>query len=399
MPAYKYKKGGKTMWYAKVNFQDADGINRQHCKRGFQKRSDAETYETNYKAALNLCPQKGVQSLSDVLQAILTAHSISTAAAVTEPAEEPQTVRTFQDIFDEYWATTDARGLTEGTKETKANMYKQHILPYFGAYAITDITASVVQEWQAVMKTKERRGKPFSDTYLHSIQSQLNAVLNYAVRKAYLPFSPMVDLKNMGQKNAPPREFWTVEEYGKFAEYAQQRNETFMVFELCYWLGLRRGEALGIRPMDITYDNRRDSYTLHIATSVDAKHRVGNTKTASSDRVITLPESLKHELDEYMAQSYGLQPTDRIFEHISVTTLNRDKDWAIEQSGVPYVCVHGMRHSAATNLISSGKLTATDAARWLGHSSAKTTLRTYSHILPETEVMAADLIEAMRSKI
>lgn len=399
MPAYEYKKGGKKMWYAKVNFQDTEGINRQHCKRGFKTRKDAEAYETEYKAALKLCPQKGVQSLSEVLQAILDAHNIKVPVAVTEPVQEPQKQRTFQDIFDEYWATTDARGLTEGTKETKANMYKQHILPYFGAYAITDITASVVQEWQAVMKTKERRGKPFSDTYLHSIQSQLNAVLNYAVRKAYLPFSPMVDLKNMGQKNAPPREFWTVEEYGKFAEYAQQRNDTFMVFELCYWLGLRRGEALGIRPMDITYDNRRDSYTLHIATSVDAKRRVGNTKTASSDRIITLPETLKHELDTYMEQSYGLQPTDRIFEHVSISTLNRDKAWAIEQSGVPYVCVHGMRHGSASNLISSNKLTATDVARWLGHSSAKTTLRTYSHILPETEVMAADYIEAMRSKI
>ena len=63
----------------------------------------------------------------------------------------------------------------------------------------------------------------------------------------------------------------------------------------------------------------KEAYTLHIATSVDAKRRVGNTKTASSDRVIALPESLKHDLDTYMEQSYGLQPTDRIFEHISVT--------------------------------------------------------------------------------
>ena len=88
-----------------------------------------------------------------------------------------------------------------------------------------------------------------------------------------------------------------------------------------------------------------------------------------------------------------------LFSTYSVTTLNRDKDWAIEQSGVPYACIHGMRHGAASNLISSGEFTATDVARWLGHSSAKTTLRMYSHILPETEVMAADLIETMRSKI
>lgn len=108
-----------------------------------------------------------------------------------------------------------------------------------------------------------------------------------------------------------------------------------------YWLGFRRGEALGIRPMDITYVARVGSQVIHIATSVDAKKRVGKTKTASSDRSVAIPSTLKNELDNY---------------------INRDKDWAITQSGVPYICIRGMRHSAATNLISSGEVTATDAA-------------------------------------
>lgn len=393
MPVYKYENKKGTLWRVHINYTE-NGEHKQICKRGFTTKREAVQYEQTLSATLKA--PGGAQSLADALYQII---GIDAPQAKITPVEPPEPHRTFQDVFDEYWATTDARGLSAGTKETKANMYKQHILPYFGAYAIAEITAAIVQEWQAVMKTKTRRDKPFTDTYLHSIQSQLNAVFNYATRKAYIPFSPMVDLKNMGAKNAPPREFWTVAEYNRFASYAQERWETFMIFELCYWLGLRRGEALAIRPMDITYDNRMNSYALHIATSVDAKNRVGHTKTASSDRVIALPESLKIALDKYMEQSYDIQPSDRIFEHISVSTLNRDKDWAIEQSGVPYACIHGMRHSAATNLISSGKLTATDAARWLGHSSAKTTLRTYSHILPETEVMAADLIEAMRSKI
>lgn len=403
MPVYKYNTKKGVRWYAKINYTE-NGKYCQHWKRGFETRREATEYEALFTAAMKVT--QAATSPTEALKAFIKASTETNITVATEtlktsqkPAEEPQKARTFQDVFDEYWATTDARGLTEGTRETKINMLTKHVLPYFGDYVLTEITPAMVQQWQTEIKAKKRRGKPFSNTYLHSIQSQLNAILNYAVRKGYIPFSPMVDLKNMGEKNAPPREFWTIEEYGKFADYARQRKDTFMVFELCYWLGLRRGEALGIRPMDISYDNRRNSYTLHIATSVDAKRRVGNTKTASSDRVITLPESLKHDLDTYMEQSYGLQPTDRIFEHVSISTLNRDKAWAIEQSGVPYVCVHGMRHGCASTLISSNRLTATDVARWLGHSSAKTTLRTYSHILPETEVMAADYIEAMRSKI
>ena len=101
MPAYEYKKGGKKMWYAKVNFQDTEGINRQHCKRGFKSRKDAEDYEREYKSALKLCPQKGVQSLSEVLQAILDAHNVRISESVPEPPEEPK--KMFADVYDEYW--------------------------------------------------------------------------------------------------------------------------------------------------------------------------------------------------------------------------------------------------------------------------------------------------------
>lgn len=372
MPVYKYTNKKGTMWRVHINYTQ-DGEHKQICKRGFTSKREALQYEQTLSATLKA--PGGAQNLSEALYAILGINAPLSDQTPSEAVKTPvEAIRTFQTVFDEYWATTDARGLSEGTRETKINMLTKHVLPYFGACVLTEITPAMVQQWQTEIKAKERRGKPFSATYLHSIQSQLNAILNYAVRKGYIAYSPMVDLKNMGEKNAPPRTFWTVDEYAKFAEFAKQRPDTYVIFSLCFWLGIRRGEAMAIRPIDVSYDNRRNSYTLHIATSVDAKKRVGATKTASSNRIITLPDFIKRELDEYQEHQYNLQPTDRIFEHISVTTLNRDKDWAIEQSGVPYICIHGMRHSAASNLISSGELTATDVARWLGHSSAKTTV-------------------------
>ena len=89
MPAYKYKKGHTQMWYAKINFQDADGINRQHCKRGFNSKKDAEAYEIDYKTALKLCPSTGAPSLTDLLQGILKTNNITAPSVAPEPAEEP----------------------------------------------------------------------------------------------------------------------------------------------------------------------------------------------------------------------------------------------------------------------------------------------------------------------
>lgn len=329
----------------------------------------------------------------------MKANNITAPSVTPEPVEEPKKPeKTFREVFDEYWSATVDKGIKASTQETKRNMFEQHVLPHFQDLELTAITTEVIKQWQTEMQQKERRGKKFSQTYLHSIQSQFNAVLNYAVRKKYLPFSPMVDLKNMGEKNAVPREIWTPDEYAQFAQYAKTRPDTFMLFELYYWVGLRRGEALGLRPMDIQYDARVGKTVITIATSVDAKKRVGDTKTASSYRTVAIPQTVADELTEYMAHIYDLKSTDRIFSDITVSHLYRDVVWAIKQSGLPKICIHGMRHSWATNIISSGEVTATDAARLMGHASQQTTLRTYAHILPTTQAAAADYMDAMRSK-
>ncbi len=388
-------KNGQTRWYVKANWWDpATGKKAQHCKRGFTSPKDAKTYEM---AFLLKHPQKGSQSLTELLQGVL---GMTTPQPSAVPVEAPEQHQTFQDVFDEYWATTDTRELTEGTKETKMNMYRQHILPFFRQYELTAITPQVIQQWQQQMRTKtNRQGKPFTDTFLHSVQSQLNAVLNYATRKKYIPFSPMVDLKNMGQKNAPQRSVWSVEDYAKFATIAQQRPKTFMLFELYFWHGLRRGEGLGLRPMDITYNESTGRTSITINTSVDAKHRIGKTKTSSSQRTIELLPTVAEELKQYLQLQYEIQPEQRIFEGITTNRLYKDIEWAITESGVPKIRIHDMRHSHVSLLISSQQYSSTDIARDCGHSSAATTLRTYAHMMPQTRTNIADTLEAMRNKI
>lgn len=400
MGVYEQKsKDGIKRWYVKANYWDPNtGHKAQHCKRGFTNPKDAKAYET---AFLLKNPQKGSQSLSELLQGILGVNAPKTAEMPVEAVKTPvEAIRTFQAVFDEYWATTDTRGLTEGTKETKINMYQQHILPFFRQYELTAITPQVIQQWQQQMHQKtNRQGKPFTDTFLHSVQSQLNAVLNYATRKKYIQFSPMVDLKNMGQKNAPQRSVWSVEDYAKFAAVAKQRPDTFLLWELYFWHGLRRGEALALRKVDVKTDETTGYTSINIHQSVDAKQRVGNTKTTSSQRTIELSPTIAEELHNYMQAQYDLQPEQRIFEGITVSHLYRDVTWAIEQSGVPKIRIHDMRHSHVSLLISSQQYSSTDIARDCGHSSAHTTLRTYAHMMPQTRTNIADTVEAMRHKI
>lgn len=274
-------------------------------------------------------------------------------------------------------------------------MIEIHILPFFSKYAIEDITPTIVKKWQDEMKQKEKHGKRFTDTFLHSVQSQLNAILNYAKRKQYISFSPMVDLKNMGKKDAEAKPIWSPQDYARFSEAAKEKPQTHLLFELYFWLGLRRGEALALTLRDITH--RDDGTTIiHITHSMDAKKRVGETKTTGSKRSIILPKTIADELWAYIDTQYDLQPDQPIFD-VSVSQLHRDMVRACEIAGVQKIRIHDLRHSAASILISSQKYSTTDVARHLGHSSATTTLKTYAHMMPETQVDIALTIDKMHT--
>jgi integrase len=59
--------------------------------------------------------------------------------------------------------------------------------------------------------------------------------------------------------------------------------------------------------------------------------------------------------------------------------------------GLPTIGVHGLRHSSATMMISSG-LSPKVVSQRLGHSTVAITLDTCSHVLPAHDQAAADFI-------
>ena len=59
--------------------------------------------------------------------------------------------------------------------------------------------------------------------------------------------------------------------------------------------------------------------------------------------------------------------------------------------GLPTIGVHGLRHSSATMMLSSGVSPKVVSQR-LGHSTVAITLDTYSHVLPAHDQAAADFI-------
>ena len=368
---YKVQRKRGVKWYAKVNYTIA-GIHYQKKSPVFDSQKGARAAEIEL--------QKWVQ---DVIQEAELGHTEPpttlpeyTDTAVTEAQKRPQRLvaPTYGQVWEEYRNTPKIKELKRSSLKAKDDA-QAFILPHFRDVKIKDIDAEMLQMWQQYMKSYiTRSGKPMADSSLRRTQIQLNAVLNYAVAKGYLRFSPMVDLTNLGSTVTPERPTWSDEEFFLFRQAAPQEWRVF--YDLMYFMGLRIGEARAITPADITYENGR-AY-LHITKSCDIDGETDSPKSTSSTRTLLLPEEIEQGLKDRISRTYGLKPYERIFWErpggiYSITTR------ACETAGVRKISHHDMRHSCATNLVASGEYTLVDAARFLGHKNAFVTANTYAH--------------------
>ncbi len=275
--------------------------------------------------------------------------------------------------------------LRENTVRTKDYIVELKILPYFGAKKIADITAADIRRWQnSIMK------QGYSQTYLKTINNQLSAIFNYAVRYYDLSKNPCAQAGSMGKGRAEEMKFWTQEEFEIFIEYVRDKPLSYYAFLTLYWTGIRLGELLALTLADFNPEEK----TLAITKSyqrINGRDVITEPKTAKGKRVITLPDFLVAELEDYVSKLYGMMANDRLFM-ITKSYLEKEMARGTALSGVKKIRLHDLRHSHASLLISKLGAQPNLVAERLGHEKIQTTLSTYSHLYPN---QARDLAEQL----
>lgn len=354
MAAYKDEERGT--WYVSFHYYDWTGKNKRKLKRGFKTRKEALEWEQHFRMR-----------------------------------EESNLDMTFSDFWKAYEMDMKPK-LKENTWNTKEAVVQSKILPYFKDKKMKDIKAKDIITWQNKMSAlKGADGKPFKPTYLKTIQSELSALFNHAVRFYELKDNPVVKAGPLGKGKADEMNFWTREEYLKFIEAVKDKPVSYYAFQILYWCGLRCGELLALCPGDIDTGNK----ILHITKSyqrIKRKDVITDPKTPKSKRDVSIPDFLCEELEQYLGMLYGYQPTDRIFQ-ISKSYLHHEMDRGAAASGVKRIRIHDLRHSHVSLLINMG-FTAVAIGNRVGHESADITYR-YAHMFPsEQKQMATMLNEA-----
>ena len=357
MPAYKYTlKSGRTMWYANFYYTDWTGQKKHICKRGFRTQREAKEYEHSFLDQQNIS--------SDIL---------------------------FSSLVENYMEDMEHR-LKPTTLENKRNIITGKLLPYFSRLKICEIDTIKIRKWQnELIGFRDENGHPYSQTYLKTVNNQLSAILNYAVKHYGLSSNPCHAAGSIGRSRADDMKIWTRDEYERFASQID-KSSMRLAFDILFYIRIRSGELLALTPADILPDQRL-SITKNYA-KVKGEEFFLVPKTPKSKRTLAIPDFLYDDIIGYVSKLYGIEPGDRIF-YFTKPALEKEIKRTAPKAGLEPIRVHDLRHSHASLLIEMG-FDILEISERLGHESAKTTLDTYSHLYPDKDTKLAGELNRLR---
>lgn len=305
----------------------------------------------------------------------------------------------------ETWLGAKAGAVSSNSLKDYEITIRRHVKPALGHVKVQRLTPAQVQA--QVTAWRDGGLQPRTIARCHSV---LNQALAQAAKWGMVSRNVCSVVKRPSLVKRPAT-VGNREEWSAFLEVAKGDA----LAPIWYFLaveGMRRGEALGLRWQDVNWERR----TVHIAQSVvpdrsDRGRAVirSRAKTAAGSRSVRLTAEtiavLKEHRDRqtFQRQSAG----DRWQDHdlivctatgrpINPNNVTRSYQRLVMLSGVPRIRVHDMRHSAATMLLRAG-VPAKIISERLGHATLAITLDTYSHVLPDMQEVAAEVMSALLS--
>jgi integrase len=302
--------------------------------------------------------------------------------------------------FVEWWLTNDA---PLDKRETTVNHYRyafrKYIEPRLGKKFLDTIAADDVVD---LLGSLQRRG--LSVQTLRRVRTYLGLFCEQALRYRLMGHNPVKQVKapratSLDQTQVqPPMSFQETKDLLRSIAGTDLEGIVF----LAVFLGLRRGEVLGLKWSDIDFDGstvsiRRTlvegSKLLPDGTGL-SKTKVNPPKTRNSKRTLPLPVEVAAVLkrrksqqnSERLTAGEAWQGEDFVFTNglggplwpSNVITKFRKH---LKTNGLRHVRFHDLRHSAACLMLESGSRLE-EVSQALGHSSITITKDVYASHVP-----------------
>ena len=356
------KKNGEKAWYFKtyLGIDPLTGKKKYTTKRGFRTQKEAKTALSRLELEL----QK-------------TGMPTSTNTTFKEAAE--------------LWLESYKKTVKESSYSRTKIIFNKHIYPKFGNIKLSKINTAycqkVVNDWSEKGTSKQY---PLFINYM-------NKVFKYAINIGLTSDNPTLNLliPKPQIKTEKKLKLYTKEQLELFLDEVSQeqnsyfKNRDYTLFRLLAFSGCRIGEILALTWDNINFKTNEMAIKKTVARS--DKYYISETpKTKKSNRIIYLDEKTikqlkfwKLEQRKYLFQ-LGFTKANYLFTNdennftINQAVAERYNVYR-ERAGLPYIGLHGFRHTHASMLYEAGA-DHKEVQERMGHANIKTTMDTYTHI-------------------
>ena len=300
------------------------------------------------------------------------------------------------------WVELYLPNVEETTRIGYKTKIRCYLKPAIGDILVQSLRAGHVQKMVNDMLARGLSPKNIRDTY-----NNINAAMKKAVSLRMIPYNPCegVVLPKLKRYKAKVYDVNMIHTLLATAE----GTDMYLPIMLCVLLGLRRGELLALRWENVDFENSLLKIRSNMVRGEKdyiikaPKSEAGIRDLHVGDEVISV---LRKERAKYLEDMFR---QGRLFQNLGFVIRQEDgsplrpdsmsRKWRrfLEENNLPSIRFHDLRHSNATALIQAGVNPRVVQQR-LGHSDVNITLNTYTHVLPEMDIDAAEKLDFIMLK-
>ncbi|WP_246163768.1 site-specific integrase [Weissella coleopterorum] len=313
---------------------------------------------------------------------------------------------TFEEAYKEWWEFYSSRDITQATKDKTAKYFENHLLKpkLFGGLRLERIVRLDIQ----------KKVNNFIPQYTHSkeILRYASQVFKYAVDSDHIicESNPLERIQTVRAKKVPRREvrFYDETQAKLFEaglnEYYKQGDLFLTLFTVLLRTGIRKGEAFGLKWSNVDFE--RCELLLNGRISEDGRgvgKYLKGLKNGDEFRYIDIDDVVVEKLKAWhyvqaqqsMLKGKPINKDSFVFGSLkdrAYIDLKKFNEWYNNNhtQRLPYLNIHGLRHTHASLLISNG-MDLKKVADRLGHRDINITASVYAELTPKARREVADV--------
>lgn len=358
------KVAGKTRYYIVVDLPK---------KKGEKRKQKWIAAGTNYREAEALLPS--------VLLEVRDKNYLHNKAM------------SFGEVADNYLFRVQ-NSLATSTYKNYAAIIR-HLKSYFKDCTMQEITPALVEMYLTHLQQQQ-----LSPATISKYRVVLRRICMYAVELKIIQHVPIANIKLQSHANSYDFQVWNATEIDLFLSHIAE-TPLYMPVLIASQTGMRLGEILALKWSAVDLKKRQ----LVVRYAVDLNGKLKTTKTKAGKRLIKLTSFLVSELEKWKRTQklnrlkYGtaFYKNDFICTHMNGKPLTRNYvsvtfKRKVLQCKMPIIRFHDLRHSFATIALGAN-IQPKVVQEILGHSSIRTTMDIYSHVLPSIQEGSVEILE------